>query len=153
MRLRIVGTDLPGLRFHDAGFTERTWNDVHVGVQRKKEVVDLVPGDAPRAEFDLDVEVRPGRDGDPDEFGPYVHGRPGKRFVYLSWGAVGDDGTFDMFRRAKLWLSQVDPELLDQAAQPGRRLEAHLRLSDSCGGPLCGGLAPALVDWRVAEAD
>jgi hypothetical protein len=99
----------------------------------------------------VDVDRRPGRDGGLDQFGPYVHGRPGKRFVYLSWGDVGDDGSFDMFRRIKLWLSQVDATTLEAAAQPGRCLEAHLRLTDECGGPRCGGLHPALVDWRVAD--
>src|SRR4051794_5069701 len=107
MRLRIVGTDLPGRRFHDAGFTEATWDGVHVGIQRGKEVVDLVPADAPEAVFDADIEVRPGRDGRPDQFGPYVHGRPGGRFLYLSWGVVSADGDFEMFRRAKLWLGHV----------------------------------------------
>ena len=32
--------------------------------------------------------------------GPFVHGRKGERFLYLSWGAVDPD--FEMFRRAKL---------------------------------------------------
>jgi hypothetical protein len=152
MRLRIVGIDLPGRTFHDAGFTEKTWRCVHVGVQRDSDVVDVVPGDAPAAEWEIDVDVRPGRTGDLDQFGPYVQGRPGKRFVYLSWGDVGDDGSFDMFRRIKLWLNQVDPSILEQADQPGRRLEAHLRLTDSCGGPLCGGLDPSLVEWRLGSA-
>jgi hypothetical protein len=150
MRLRIVGIDLPGTTFHDRGFTECTWGRVHVGVQRKKEVVDIVPGDAPEAVFEFDVDVRPGRDGRLDQFGPHVHGRPGARFVYLSWGDVGDDGSFEMFRRAKVWLNQVEPELFEQAARPGHHLEAHLRLTDSCGGPMCGGLAPGVVSWRVA---
>ena len=47
MRLRIVGTDLPGARFHDVGFTEHTWSNVHVAVQRGKEEVDRVAADAP----------------------------------------------------------------------------------------------------------
>lgn len=31
--------------------------------------------------------------------GPYIQGRPGARFIYLSWGTVDHDGTFTMFRR------------------------------------------------------
>jgi Family of unknown function (DUF5990) len=41
-----------------------------------------------------------------------VQGRPGDRFIYLTWGDVGDDGTFRMF------------------------------LTDECGGPTCARLKP-----------
>ena len=144
MRLRIVGTDLPGTTFHDAGFSENTWERVHVGVQRGKEVVDLVRADADEAVWEFEVDVRPGRDGNPDFFGPHVHGRPGKRFLYLSWGSVGDDGSFEMFRRAKLWLAQIE--------EPAGEVEARLRLTDCRGGPLCGGLDPGVVEWRATRA-
>ena len=76
MRLRIVGSDLPGRDFHDAGCNERTWTNVHVGIQRRREVVDLVPGDAQRAVFDIDVELRTGPDGRLEPRGVYVQGRP-----------------------------------------------------------------------------
>jgi hypothetical protein len=149
MRLRIVGTDLPGRTFTDAGYSECSWHNVHVGVQRRREVVDLVPGDAPRAVFDVDIDLRTGRDGEPDPSGPFVHGRPGERFVYLSWGDVAPDGSFEMFRRIKLWLRGLDPALLEQAADEGRRLEAQLSLTDCRGGPRCGGLKPDAVSWKM----
>lgn len=149
MRLRIVGTNLPGRTFCGAGDTAELRRNVHVGVQRRKDVVDIVPGDASRAVFELDIELRRGRDGRPDPGGPFVHGRPGERFVYLSWGTV-HDGSFEMFRRLKLWLRGLDPDLLKRAAD-GRRLEAHLELTDGCGGPRCGGLQPESVGWRVTD--
>src|SRR5688572_1145252 len=149
MRLRIVGRDLPGRAFHDVGSSDCRWDNVHVGVQRKREVVDLVPGDAPEVIFDLDIALRRGRDGEPDPGGPFVHGRPGERFVYLSWGAVGADGGFEMFRRLKLWLRGLDPELLDEAAQEGHRLQAELTLTDGRGGPRCGGAKPDAVSWSA----
>ena len=151
MRLRIVGTNLPGRTFCGPGYTGESRHHVHVGVQRGKDVIDVVPGDASRAVFDLDVELRRGRDGPPDPGGPYVHGRPGERFVYLSWGTV-EGGSFEMFRRLKLWLRGLDPELLKRAADGGR-LEAHLELTDSSGGPRCGGLRPESVDWRVIDGE
>jgi Family of unknown function (DUF5990) len=132
MRIRIVGTDLPGPAA------------VHVGIQRKTEVVDLVPADAREAVFEFDVDVRPGRDGTPDFFGPYVHGGPGKRFVYLSWGTIGAGGSFEMFRRAKLWLAHMGDEIAAADAAEGR-----LPLTDARGGPLCGGLPPGVVEWRA----
>jgi hypothetical protein len=134
MRVRIVGTDLPGPA------------TVQVGIQRGKDVVDRVPADAREAVFEFDLDVRPGRDGNADFFGPYVHGGPGKRFVYLSWGTVGEDGAFEMFRRAKLWLAHMGEE-----AAAADHVEGRLRLTDSRGGPLCGGLEPGVVQWRAVR--
>jgi hypothetical protein len=37
-----------------------------------------------------------------------VQGRPGARFVYLTWGDVAEDGSFTMFRRAKLMLADLE---------------------------------------------
>lgn len=48
--LRIIGRHLPGLGW--------TWHEpIHIGVQRRAEVVDLVPGDAAEAVFDLTLDV------------------------------------------------------------------------------------------------
>ena len=124
---RIVGTDLPGRR-----------GNVHVGVQRGREVVDLVPGDAAMAEFVFDVAVRNGRFG-----GPYVHGKGDERFVYLSWGEMVN-GTFTMFRRAKLQLDSLNAVSCD-----GRTVEARLGLTDAKGGPLCASVRPPTITWTV----
>jgi hypothetical protein len=151
MRLRIVGTDLPGRHFHDAGYSECTWTNVHVGIQRRREVVELVPGDAQRAVFDVDVDLRTGRDGRLEPRGPYVQGRPGERFIYLSWGDVDGDGRFEMFRRLKLWIGRLDEELLRRADAPGHRLELRLALADGRGGPVCGSGDPQSLDWRAVR--
>jgi hypothetical protein len=142
MRVRIVGTNLPGIRF---GGRE----PVHVGVQRRKEVVDLVPGDAAEAVFDFDVDVVDG----PDFRGPYVHGKRGQRFLYLSWGYASDGGgtDFEMFRRAKLHLSAIDDGLVGEAAAGGGVLEGRLSLTDGRGGPRCASVRPPLVEWRVRD--
>src|SRR5258707_7722563 len=86
-QLRIVGRRLPG-----ASWSGR--HGIHVGGQRGAEVVGLVIGDAADAVFDIDLEVVADTDGEPDFRGPYVHGRRGERFLYLSWGEVDGDGTF-----------------------------------------------------------
>ena len=152
MRLRIVGTDMPGRDCHDAGSGERTWTNVHVGIQRRREVVDLVPGDAQRALFDIDVELRTGRESRLEPRGPHVQGRPGERFIYLSCGAVDSAGRFQMFRRLKLWIGRLDEELLRRADASGHRLELRLALVDGRGGPVCGSADPERQDWRVVEA-
>jgi len=129
VRIVIEATDLPGTP------------GVLVGVQRRGhpgELLDPVPADRPSASWKVDCTVR----GD-DVTGPYVEGRPGGRFVYLSWT---QDGT--MFRRAKLMLDGVPPELLADADRDGT-LVARLGLTDARGGPLCAAVRPPVVRWSA----
>ena len=146
MRIRIEGTDLPGRRGGGEADALRLGN-VHVGVQRKAEVVDRVPADAPAATWDLDVGTRE-VDGLLDVGGPWVHGRPGARFLYLSWGTVEGD-RFTMFRRAKLLFGDIPTALLRAAHDGGGLLVARLGLTDGQGGPLCARVRPPDVHWTL----
>ena len=116
MRVVINGHDLPGRTCPQPGGVMLT--NVHVGVQRRSEPVELVPGDADTAQWDLEVEVVSGADGGADFRGPEVHGKRGERFIYLTWGEVGTHVAFAMFRRAKLMLNRVDPMMIQQANRP-----------------------------------
>ena len=110
MLLRIIGTDLPG-----RGCGDHT--NVYVGIQRKREPDQVVSADEKRAVFTADVTVVD-RNGTPDFRGPCVQGRPGDRFVYLTWGDVdsnGDVRSFAMFRRAKLMLASDDASFVTGA--------------------------------------
>ena len=95
--IRIVGHRLPGT-------TCLGYRNIHVGVQRRQEVVDLAPGDADEVAFDVPLDVAADEAGTYFR-GPYTHGPRAQRFVYLSWGELPAAGTFAMFRRAKLHLS------------------------------------------------
>ena len=79
MRIRIEGSDLPGRRPGGEADALRLGN-VHVGVQRKAEVVDRVPADAPAATRSFAATVR-GVDRLFHVGRPFVHGRPGARFL------------------------------------------------------------------------
>src|SRR5215212_2247167 len=141
--IRIRGHTLPGPRCVGLpGIAKPVYEGVHVGVQRQRDVVDLVPGDADEAVWDLPIDVLPGRDGRLDFRGPYVHGKPGERFVYLNWGEVGASGGFAGFRRAKLWLGTIGDELLEQAITSRSVIEGRLPLTDRRGGPLCASVRP-----------
>jgi hypothetical protein len=149
--IRIRGYDLPGARCVGLpGIAKPAYEAVHVGVQRQREVVDLVRGDAPEACWDLRIDVVPGRDGGLDFRGPWVQGKPGERFVYLSWGEVGEDGQFAMFRRAKLWIGTIGEERLQRAIETGAAIEGRLPLTDSRGGPLCASVRPPVLQWSLA---
>lgn len=154
MQVRIEGHTLPGRTCAPAD-APGSYDGVHVGVQRRQEVVDLVPGDAPSASWSFDVTTRVADDGALDFGGPYVHGRRGDRFLYLSWGTVADAGTFTMFRRAKLHFADVPSSVLAAAAAVGATgtgtgtLIARLGLTDACGNPLCARVRPPVVTWTV----
>jgi len=140
--LRIVGRRLPG-----SSWSGRT--GIHVGVQKGTEVIGLVTGDAADAVFDIDLEVVADSEGEPDFRGPYVQGRRGERFVYLSWGEVDDQGTFAMFRRLKLHLAPLVEQSTPERVLTAKRIQAVLELTDTRGRPLAASVRPPWVTWRV----
>jgi hypothetical protein len=146
VHIRIEGTDLPGRRGGPEADALRLGN-VHVGVQRKADVVDRLPADAPSATWEFDVVSRE-VDDLLDVGGPWVHGRPGARFLYLSWGAVEGD-RFAMFRRAKLLFGDIPTAMLRAAHDDRGTLVARLGLTDSDGGPVCARVRPPDVRWLL----
>jgi hypothetical protein len=145
MHIRIEGSDLPGRAGGPTGAARL--GDVQVGVQRKAEVVDRVSADAETATWEFEVTSRE-IDGLLDVGGPYVHGRPGARFLYLSWGAV-EGPTFAMFRRAKLLFGDIPTALLRAAHTDGGVLVARLGLTDADGGPRCARVRPPDITWQL----
>ena len=131
------------------GIAKPVYEGVHVGVQRQKAVVDLVRGDATEASWTFPIEVVPGRSGSLDFRGPWVHGKPGERFLYLSWGEVPAAGRFDMFRRAKLWLTTIGEDLLQEALNTGATVEGRLPLTDRKGAPICASVRPPVIAWSL----
>lgn len=148
LTLRILGHDLPGM---DCG----GFRHVHVGTQRGGEPDQLVSAGAAGAVFEIPVETVPAGDGAgdgpgdgaPDFRGPYVQGRRGARFVYLTWGELPPGGAFGMFRRAKIFLADVPGELLGAGT-----VETTLGLTDAAGMPLCAAVRPPVITWTPAPA-
>jgi hypothetical protein len=129
--VRIEGVELPGRSCGDHA-------DVHVGVQRKQEVIEQVRADASSATWTFDVTTKVGPDGTRDFGGPFVHGTRGERFVYLSWGE-GSGDSFAMFRRAKVMLDE---------APDAESVVATVTLTDSCGMPICARVRSPAISWR-----
>lgn len=103
------------------------YEDVHVALQVGRDPEGLVAGDAEDAEWAIELKAADG-----DFRGPAVQGRKGSRFIYLTWGTCSE-GTFSMFRRAKLMLDDLPQDQVDVL------VEVHL--TDDCGMPRCGRLA------------
>ena len=145
MIVEIHGFNLPGRAFcrPDGSPLE----NVHVGVQVRRDPADLVRADAAEAYWDLEVDVVPTDDG-LDFRGPAVQGKRGDRFLYLTWGEVHADGTFEMFRRAKLMLDRIEPDVIEAAIVVGRLL-ATVDLTGRGGGPRCARVDPPAIAWSV----
>jgi hypothetical protein len=140
--MQIVGRRLPG----------RTWSGrsgIHIGVQRGSDVVHRLPGDLGEAHFDVEIEVEVDAERAVDFRGPYVHGRRGERFLYLSWGEISEEGDFAMFRRLKLHLSPLLEHSTPEAIMSARRIRAFLELTDTKGRPVAASVRPPWVLWRV----
>ena len=152
MLIRIEGTDLPGDSCGPSPQRPDGHHGIHVGVQRRNkpdELLGVTPGSAPAATWTLDAVVTPVPDGAADLRGPHIQGPPGGRFIYLNWGTIDGSGEFAMFRRAKLWLNAVPPEVLSDAARMGA-LVGRLGLTDAKGGPVCASIRPPAIEWSAA---
>ena len=149
MDVRIVGVELPGRSCADPRPGGLEYENVHVGVQRRKDVVDLIPGDAPEAEWNVTVDTV-ANDAGLDLRGPFVHGKRGDRFLYLSWGTVDDADHFEMFRRAKLMFDAVPDEVLRSAQSAGHSLVGTVKMTHGDGMPRCAAVRPPVIEWTVA---
>ena len=134
MRVRIEGTDLPGATYGQ------------VGIQRGREVIELQPADAAMVTWSFEVDVRRTPDGGVDLRGPYVQGRKGDRFVYLSWGRK-ENGFLTMYRRAKLMFDAVDLGALHDA----HTLVGRVGLTAKDGTPRCAAVRPPAITWTIEE--
>ena len=155
----IEGSGLPGLAWCP-GPDGPAYQNVHVALHGHDQdrpflpmpgrggwlAIEPVPADAPAARWEVAVTVRQG-DAAPDFGGPFVRGDRTDRHLALAWGDVPGDGTLRLFRACKFGFADIDPELVEDALRPGRRLVARVRLTDPRGNPGCVGLA-----WSVERA-
>ena len=96
--------------------------------------------------WEMPVTVRQG-DAGLDFAGPFVRGDRTDRHLALAWGDVPGDGTLRLFRACKFGLADIDPDRVEDALRPGRRLVARVRLTDTRGNPGCTDLA-----WSAERA-
>ena len=148
MIIEIDGENLPGRRCSPDPLGEG-YENVHVGIGINRDPVELVPGDAPAARWRADVRASQAADGSVDFHGRFVHGPRGDRFLYLNWGTVAPDGSFNLFRRAKLSLSEVDPSLVKQCLRANGSLACTVNLTDAKGNPRCARVRPPDITWRM----
>ena len=142
MRIRIDAYDLPGRH-------STQHRDIHVGVQRRgdsTDVLDVVAADIAAASWQFEATTGV-TDSGIDVRGPYVQGRPGDRFIYLSWGTYVD-ARFTMFGRSKLLLAAVDGATLAAAVESGL-LSGRVGLRDEKGRVRLAAIKPPAIVWSA----
>ena len=127
--------NLPGVRCGEH-------NAVRLGIQKGQEVVEDVPGDSHEVTFRVPLRVGTNvKTAQPSFTGPFAHGTPGDRFLYLSWGER-QGKRWDMFRRAKVRLGHIAPEEVRKSLDTGKPVEITLNMTDAKGAPACANLKP-----------
>jgi hypothetical protein len=125
------------------------YEDIHVGLACRGGTIELVRGDARRAGWTFDVTVRRDDTGSLDYGGPFIYGTRGARSVGLRWGTLTEHDEFEVFRAAKLRISDIDSALLEEAVRDRRHLVACLGLTDQHGHPVCATVRPPDVAWSI----
>lgn len=121
---------------------------VMFGLQVGTSVTDPVSAHR-SADFSAEIVVR--RDeGELDFAGPFVHGRRGDRFLYLSWGFVDPAEEFEHFARSKIKLGNLPSDLVHAALDQMVGLVVEIDVTDSRGQPATGTIAASATTWRMA---
>lgn len=140
IQVRIRGQRLPGR-------TCGPYSEVTVGLATKVgcDPADVLPADAREAKWETRIEVR-GQAGAPTFRGPAVNGPPRERFLYLTWIGRKGKAAPAMFRRAKLRLDAVPPDVLAESLKSGV-LVGRLPLTAADGMPVCASVRPPAIRW------
>jgi hypothetical protein len=140
--VRIVGRRLPGRACGP-------YTDITVGLAEKVgcDPTDVHPADVSEAIWETIVQVR--EHGGAAAFrGPAVNGPPHERFLYLTWAGRKGRAAPAMFRRAKLRLDAIPPQVLVKALRSGL-LVGRLELTAGDGMPVCASVRPPAIDWSA----
>lgn len=119
---------------------------------KDNDIVDRTVAAEDAIQFDFSMQVRrTGESGLPRFVGRFAFGPPAGRFIYIGSGTFAGQEDSCWSRRAKIGLTGITWEMIDQSASGDVRLEAHV-IGRACdGGPLCA-TAPFLDGgWRVVD--
>jgi Family of unknown function (DUF5990) len=101
--------------------------------------------------FEMPVRLGAPRRGAKLRFlGPYVHGTPDSRFLYINSGEAADDPGSCWSRRAKVWLKAITSDQVEAMLEKdGGVLEAEIEGTGKDGGPVCAS-TNIIGEWRVS---
>lgn len=122
-------------------------NNVRLGIQNGKTVEDDQTLDAAELIFTCPLRVAPPvADGKPNFLGPYAHGKPAERFLYLCWGERTVNG-WNGFGRIKIHLKDLSWSAVERAIASAIPLEVVVKLAGKEGKPVYASLGKEQVVW------
>lgn len=139
--LKIRCRKLPGVQVGER-------NAARLGIQKRGEVIGDVAADAEEALFVAPIRVEFTDAGTADFHGPFVHGTPRERFVYLCWGERNGE-QWEGFGRAKLQLLPIPQALLLRASDNSATLEVTIDMTDDQGKPVFATIKEKQLHWRT----
>jgi hypothetical protein len=100
-------------------------------------------------DFDVRVDGVTGA-GNPRFLGDYTQGPPDGRFIYVNSGTLAGQRESIFTRRAKIALSGITPELIENVLNdPHARLAARFQGRGRDGGPACASIRLLGAGWTI----
>lgn len=150
LTVEVVCQNMPGRCFVDPqGVKPSTAHPVYLGIQKGNDVIEIVPGDREQAIFHPTFRVTRQANGSPNFLGAFAKGTAQERFFYLSWGVVGEDGLFEMFRRAKIHLNHLTWDQVREAMNQNRAIRVVIGMTGKKGDPICASIRSDRAQWDV----
>jgi len=145
VRLRVICSPLPPQQFDCYG-------DIALGMQCRTEVRPGVERTDGAVEFECTARVqRHAKTGQPNFLGPWVHGTPEARFLYLNWTAANAAESTG-FRRMKIHLASIFWEQIEAVTRSSAAvLEARVSGVGTDGSPACATVPLLDGGWTVRE--
>ncbi len=125
--------------------------EIEIGIQKGEASCPPTRQSTERAEFEISVRVR--RDpktGGPNFLGEWAHGKPGERFLYLTWTAC-QGGLRERYGRMKVPLTSIPWEIVERAVAETRVLEARVSGIGRHGKPACATVPLLDGGWQLAD--
>ena len=112
--------------------------------------VEVFEGDEDTIAFSLEVTIRKAKSGpEPDFFGPFVQGPPGKRFFYLCVGQCVEGAAPRWSGRVKVPLVGIDWARVESVTETQARFFARYAASRPDGRPAFASVALLDDGWVV----
>jgi hypothetical protein len=141
IRFRIIlESPPPGV---DYGLQKGGGNDYEVTQKQRSKTGDL--------KFEFDARLKEGKDGLPVLLGPFVHGPPQERFVYLDIGTYAGQTDTPWGRRLKVPLREITWDMVKQVSRTAHVLETRVPGTAKDGSPTCATVKP-FSGWKVKRA-
>jgi len=118
---------------------------------RNDELVERVISTGEDIQFEPTVRVKQIAGKPPRFLGPFTFGHASQRFIYIRIGTLAGQPNSCWTRAAKVQLSGISWNQIDQARRTNAKLEARLGGRAKDGGPLCATVALLDGGWRIKQ--